>query len=110
MAVLSVFLDLPWVLRRAAAKSLSAVVAHNPQWSDVIISGLHTAMERSEFNTRGVLEALQCVATPTHPQKEALAVSILLLAHHPKIGKVIESAQVIFSSSLLPTSSVHSCS
>ena len=110
LAVLNVFLDLPWVLRRAAAKSLSAVVAHNPQWSDVIIGGVHTAVERSEFNTRGVLEALQCVATPTHPQKEALAVSVLLLAHHPKIGVLTETAQAVFSSLLLPTSSAHSCS
>ena len=86
-AVLGVFLDLPWMLRRAAAKSLSAVVAHNPRWSDVIIGGLHTAVERSEFNARGVLEALQCVATPTHLRRESLAVSVLLLAHHPRIGK-----------------------
>ena len=85
--VLSVFLDLPWLLRRAAAKSLSAIVAHNPQWSDVIIGGLGTAVERSEFNARAVMEALQCVATPSHPQKEALAVSVLLLAHYPKIGR-----------------------
>ena len=44
-------------------------------------------MTRSEFNARAVLEALQCLATPTHPQREAIAGGILLLSHHPQIGK-----------------------
>ena len=83
---LNVFLALPWSQRRTAATCLSSIVHDNPHWSDVLIAGLNTAVRSSEFNVRAVLEALQCVATPTHPQKEALAVSTLLLTHHPDIG------------------------
>lgn len=87
--VLGVFLGLPWAMRKTAAKSLSAIVQHDPQWSDVMIGGLDAAVMGSEFNPRAVLEALQCLATPTHPRREAIAVSALLLSHHPDIGKYI---------------------
>ena len=87
--VLNVFLGLPWALRKTGARSLSAIVAHNAQWSDVMIGGLDIAIGRSEFNAKAILEALQCLATPTHPQREALAVSALLLTHHPQISKAL---------------------
>lgn len=80
------FLTLPWQPRKTAAKCLSAIVQADPQWSDVGVEGLDAAVMKEEFNARAVLEAIQCLATPTHPQREALAVSALLLAHHPHIG------------------------
>lgn len=80
------FLTLPWQPRKTAAKCLSAVVQADPQWSDIGMGGLDAAVTKEEFNARAVLEAIQCLATPTHQEREALAVGALLLAHHPNIG------------------------
>ena len=85
--VLAVFLGLPWSSRRTAANSLSAIFSHDPSWTDTIISGLESTVERSELNPKAVLEALQCLATPTHPRREDLALGVLLLTHHSQISE-----------------------
>lgn len=86
LCVLSLFLSLPWSSRKTAATSLSEIVDHNTDWSEVLVDGLENAVKRSEVNHRAVLEALQCLATPTHPRREVIALSLLLLSHHPLLG------------------------
>ena len=86
--VLGVFLTLPWSSRKTAASSLSSLVQHKSEWSSDLIGGLENALTKSEFNERAVLEALQCLATPTHPQREAIALSVLLMTHHPLLGQL----------------------
>ena len=83
--VVGVFLGLPWSSRRTAASPLSSLITHNPDWTHTILSTLESAVARSEFNPRAVMEALQCLATPTHPEREALALDVLLICHHPQI-------------------------
>ena len=87
--VVGLFLGLPWTSRRTAASSLSSLLSHNSDWSDTLLAALESAIGRSEFNPRAVMEALQCLATPTHLRREAVALDVLLMCHHPQISRLL---------------------